>query len=202
MYVHCTLTILCVPLNGASADYISTRKPARTLKRMTEGRVLVMIKVTIIMLTVVMFEDLPDSAQSMWNTRQGRRCAPKSSRLNKNYTAVVKWMESLQINSDQRMNKSEWDEKHFLLPENFALRLVSARSTEASGLDERTLWANEHDAHVFVIEILILCSFGNFHNTHFFKIPLIYLICKLSTHSLPRNLILVHIMHWIIREIG
>ena len=36
-----------------------------------------------------------------------------------------------------------WDEKHFLLPENFAFRLVSARSTEASGLDERTLWANE-----------------------------------------------------------
>ena len=29
-----------------------------------------------------------------------------------------------------------------LLPENFAFKLVSARRTEARGLDERTLWAN------------------------------------------------------------
>ena len=36
---------------------------------------------------------------------------------------------------------------------------MSARSTEASGLDERTLWANEHDVFVIVI--------ANFHNTLF-----------------------------------
>ena len=31
---------------------------------------------------------------------------------------------------------------NILLPENFAFKLVSARMTEASGLDERILWAN------------------------------------------------------------
>ena len=41
---------------------------------------------------------------------------------------------------DQRMNKSKFEVKIFLLPENFAFKLVSARRTEASGRDERTLW--------------------------------------------------------------
>ena len=38
------------------------------------------------------------------------------------------------------MNKSKFEVKIFLLPENFAFKLVSARRTEASGRDERTLW--------------------------------------------------------------
>ena len=41
-------------------------------------------------------------------------------------------------------------------------------------------------------------------NVHiiYFTIPLIYLICKLSSHSLPRNLISGHIMHWMVKKIG
>ena len=62
--------------------------------------------------------------------------------------------EHANYNAVWRMNESEYDailsqpKLNVLLPENFAFKLVSARSTEASGLDERTLWANEHDAHV------------------------------------------------------
>ena len=67
-------------------------------------------------------------------------CAPMSSRLNNKNSQIDE-----HANYVWRMNESDIDAiqsyatLNILLPENFAFRLVSARSTEASGLDERTL---------------------------------------------------------------
>ena len=81
----------------------------------TKARMLIMMTVKK-MLTMIVLEDLPDSAQSTWNTHQERMCAPKSWRLNKWMVkrwikANLRWKISYFQKKDQRMNKSKFEVK-------------------------------------------------------------------------------------------